>query len=906
MQEMRIQKFLGWGIVIAISLIVPTILGLVGCRLIDGDYNQNPSSTVPPTTYQITGMIDPSLVIENSLLGNVKEESQKPNLGQPNVHKLSAQLSGFVNGKFIILQTVPMTSSNFTFTVTSQYSKMKVDIVSSQNSAFQISIACDGIPQTSLTVGIESTLIAKVVEENPSLQVNQVQQAIQTTSKSAFDTIKAIFSSALKTFDGFNTSGLNTQLSTFVQKAEGDASNIPPSTGVVTSTNTSTGTNTGNNTGTGTGSNTVTNTNTNTTTGTGSNTNTNTNTNSGTGTGTGTKTLSGITIATTSITLNVNGTYNLAGITVTANYSNSTNAIVTGSWSGTGVNGTTYTAPASSGTAILSCTYTEGGVVKSANLSVTINAVVTKTLSSVSLSTSAIKLATNGTYNLGGITTTANYSDSTTATVSGAWSGTGVSGTTYTAPPTGGIATVTFTYSEGGVTKTADVGVTIKGLNSITLATTSFVLMTYATYNLGGITVTANYSDSTTAAVTTGTWSGTGVSGTTYTAPGASGNVTVTCSYSEGGVTKTADVAVTIKALSSISLSTSSINVITNGTYNLAGITVTANYSNSSSATVATGTWSGTGVSGTTYTAPPSAGIATITYTYCEGGTCQAASVSVNIRALSSISLATSSIKLLTNATYDLSKIGVTANYSNSTTAAATGTWFGTGVSGTTYTAPPSAGVATITCTYTEGGTTQTASVSVSIKALTGILLSTDTLNLAGNATYSLALITVTANYSDSTSAIVSGTWSGTGVNGTTYTASSTAGVATITCSYIDGGITQIASVTINTTVTNATVSFGGRTVSLPNFALSKIWITGMTGSYAGGRATLVGGTSTGQSYVVLTDGTTKSLSPEAPPDTSPRTFTSITFNPPLPSGVTVQVKSTDTGSTTTIDQTSL
>ncbi|MFZ2960768.1 MAG: hypothetical protein WA705_28155 [Candidatus Ozemobacteraceae bacterium] len=358
-----------------------------------------------------------------------------------------------------------------------------------------------------------------------------------------------------------------------------------------------------------------------------------------------------------------------------------------------------------------------------------------KTLSSIAVVPSTISVAKNGTYNLTGITVTATYSDASHATVTGIWSGTGVTGTTYTAPNATGSATILCTYIEGGVTKTASVAVTITGpktLSSISLSSTTLSVVKNGTFNLAGITVTALYSDATHATVT-GIWSGTGVNGTTYTAPSASGSATIVCTYIENGATKTASIAVTItdvapKTLASIAVAPSSFSVAKNGTYNLSGITVTATYSDSTHATV-TGTWSGTGVSGTTYTAPSAAGNATIVCTYIENGITKTANVAVTItdvvvKTLSSISVAPSSFTVAVSGTYNLTGIIVTATYSDSTHATVTGTWSGTGVSGTTYTAPTTAGNATVVCTYSDGLATKTADVAVTITgAVSGKLI---------------------------------------------------------------------------------------------------------------------------------------------------------------------------------------
>lgn len=71
-------------------------------------------------------------------------------------------------------------------------------------------------------------------------------------------------------------------------------------------------------------------------------------------------------------------------------------------------------------------------------------------------------------------------------------------------------------------------------------------MSTGGTYSLANVSVTANFSDSTNAVVTNVTWSGTSVSGMTFTAPISTGSVTLTCSYSENNVTKTTSFVVTV------------------------------------------------------------------------------------------------------------------------------------------------------------------------------------------------------------------------------------------------------------------------------------------------------------------------------------------------------------------------
>ncbi len=125
-------------------------------------------------------------------------------------------------------------------------------------------------------------------------------------------------------------------------------------------------------------------------------------------------------------------------------------------------------------------------------------------------------------------------------------------------------------------------------------------------FSFGG-TVTATYSDSTTADVTSSaSFSGYNLSNT--------GNQTVTVSYTESGHTETVDyqITVTARTLSSIAVSGQTTQFTKGGTFVFDG-TVTATYNNGSTADVtASATFSGYNLSQT--------GQQTVTVSYTEGG----------------------------------------------------------------------------------------------------------------------------------------------------------------------------------------------------------------------------------------------------------------------------------------------
>ncbi|HUV36056.1 MAG TPA: hypothetical protein VMX58_03860 [Patescibacteria group bacterium] len=170
------------------------------------------------------------------------------------------------------------------------------------------------------------------------------------------------------------------------------------------------------------------------------------------------------------------GTY-----TATAAWSDGTNTSVTPAWS---VSPATYASISQGGvlttlavtanqTATVTASYTSGGVTRTATRSVTI-VNVSATLSSIAVSgPSSVNEGGTGTY-----TATAAWSDGTNTSVTPAWS---VSPATYASISQGGVlttlavtanqtATVTASYSSGGVTRTATRSVTIVNVSATTPA----------------------------------------------------------------------------------------------------------------------------------------------------------------------------------------------------------------------------------------------------------------------------------------------------------------------------------------------------------------------------------------------------------------------------------------------------
>ena len=351
---------------------------------------------------------------------------------------------------------------------------------------------------------------------------------------------------------------------------------------------------------------------------------------------------------------------------------------------------------------------------------------VAKTLESIAITTQPNKAEyeVGDTFDPAGMVVTATYSDDSTKVLDAK---------DYTYAPDGALAAtdtkITVTYKDGEVTKTADVSITVKektpepkALASIAITTqpnkTEYVVGD--TFDPAGMVVTATYSDDSTKVLDAKDY--------TYAPNGAlaATDTKITVTYKDGEVTKTADVPITVKektpepkALASIAITTqpNKTEYVVGDTFDPAGMVVTATYSDTTTADV---------TASCTNNAPAkfdTVGNQTITVTYTEGGVTKTADVTVTVKEktpepkmLESIAITTQPNKTeyeLGDA-FDAAGMVVTANYSDKTTADVTASC--------TNDAPAqfdTVGSQTITVTYTEGGVTKTADVTVMVKEKT-------------------------------------------------------------------------------------------------------------------------------------------------------------------------------------------
>ena len=205
-------------------------------------------------------------------------------------------------------------------------------------------------------------------------------------------------------------------------------------------------------------------------------------------------------------------------------------------------------------------TYTEDGITKTAIQDITVGNTPNLVSIAVSVPPTKVIYKAGEYFDPSGMVVTATFDNGTTKNVSG-----------YTYSPTRTLqqddSVITISYTKKGITKTTTQNITVVYLTSIAITNPP----TYTSYyddeifNTAGMEVTAYYSDSTSAVITTYSVSPSGA--LPY------GTTSVTISYSEGGITKTTtqDVTVSIRTYDY----TNSTVLTSGGTYNLSGLGAT-------------------------------------------------------------------------------------------------------------------------------------------------------------------------------------------------------------------------------------------------------------------------------------------------------------------------------------------
>jgi ABC-type cobalamin transport system permease subunit len=396
-----------------------------------------------------------------------------------------------------------------------------------------------------------------------------------------------------------------------------------------------------------------------------------------------------VTTPPTKTTYFVGDTLDLSGMVVTAYFNNDTSAPVTG-YTANPANGAVLN---TAGSIPVAVTYAS----KQASFNVTVNAVE---LTSIAVTTPPTKIAyfVGDTLDLSGMVVTATYNNGSTAPVTG-----------YTTTPANGavlstVGPIPVTVTYEGKQDSFELALANPEVESIKVTTipTKTVYQVGDTLDLSGIVVTAYYSNDT-SAVVTGYTANPAHGATLNTA----GQVPVTVGLAGKQDSFTVTVTVVAVELVRIEVTTPPTKTayFVGDTLNLAGMVVTAFYSNDTSEAV------------TAYTTDPAAGAVLNTagpgsVGVSYGGKSTSFNITVTAVVLEKIDVTIKPAKLeynLGNA-LDLSGMYVTATYNNGskpvtgyTTVPANGTVLN------------AVGPVTVTVSYSEGDVTKTDSFAVSV-----------------------------------------------------------------------------------------------------------------------------------------------------------------------------------------------
>jgi hypothetical protein len=345
----------------------------------------------------------------------------------------------------------------------------------------------------------------------------------------------------------------------------------------------------------------------------------------------------------------------------------------------------------------------------------------------------------------------------------GTFSGIGVSNNQLFPSIVGGNQTlVTYSYTDGlSCSNTTSQVVTINSLPAVSFSG----LATEYCVSSSPVTLTGTPG--------LGTFSGPGISGTTFDPAAAGVGIhVITFAYTDGNLCS----------------NTTTQTVVVNGTPNVAISNVAPAYCVNVTNVALTGipaggTFSGTGVTGNTFNpSVAGAGTYTLTYNYTDGNLCGGiATQQVTVNALPTPTISGLAAAYCEDAT-PVSLGGLPAG----------GTFNGLGISGNTFNpALAGAGTFTVTYAYTDGnGCSATASQSVAVNALPVVAFSGLNNSYCISNTTPQALVGAPAG----------GAFNGPGVSGTDFTPS-LAGVGThvVTYAYTDG---NLCSNSVNQTVT--------------------------------------------------------------------------------------------------------
>ncbi len=418
-----------------------------------------------------------------------------------------------------------------------------------------------------------------------------------------------------------------------------------------------------------------------------------------------------------------------------------------GTWSGTGVSGNTFDPTGLSGS--IAVTYTVGNAPCAENS--TINITVEPDVDP-SWTTPGTICANAGSINL---------NTTITGTTGGTWSGTGVSGNTFDPSGLSGNISVTYTVGNAPCSEASTQTITVEPDVDPAWTDPSPVCETGGSINLNTLIT----------GTTGGTWSGTGVSGNTFDPTGLSGSIAVTYTVGNAPCAENSTINITVEPDVDPTWTDPSPVCANGGTINL----------NTLITGTTGGTWSGTGVSGNTFDPSGLSGSIAVTYTVGNAPCAENSTININVEPDVDPAWTDPSPVCATGGTIDLNTL---------ITGTTGGSWSGTGVSGNTF--DPSGLSGSIAVTYTVGNApcAENSTININVEPDVDPTWIDPSPVCATGGTIDLStLITGTTG----------GSWSGTGVSGTTFDPSGLSGSIAIT--YTVGNAPCAENSTINVNV---------------------------------------------------------------------------------------------------------
>jgi gliding motility-associated-like protein len=277
------------------------------------------------------------------------------------------------------------------------------------------------------------------------------------------------------------------------------------------------------------------------------------------------------------------------------------NTLVTGTpggyWSGPGVTGNTFSPAGLTGDQDITYTF-------SPNCANAVSQTETITIISWGTATWTPQTVCSG----GG---TINLNTLVTGTAGGAWTGTGVTGTTFDPAGLTGAIALTYTVGTGSCQAIST--------QNITITTSPDPAWAFAQSSICASDPSINLNTLVTG-TTGGTWSGTGVTGSTFSPIGLLGNQSITYTIGSGTCTQTSSQTISITSSSNATWTPTTL-CSSNGILNL----------NSLITGTTGGTWSGTGVTGANFDPSGFNGTQAITYSVGTGSCASSSTQNITV-----------------------------------------------------------------------------------------------------------------------------------------------------------------------------------------------------------------------------------------------------------------------------------